>query len=128
MPLGAVGVGLTIILPSAYVGLDTEAVQPRPRMRIISAGAFHNLVLWLFLAAVATARLSEAVWPLLGYRDVRAYGRVVLRVDEVGGSTTLYGMLDDLTSASVISLATANVCTGTAFSAVRALASRRGGV
>ena len=84
--LSSAGVGLTVLLPSAFVAFptgETEALPHRPRLRIITAGAFHNIAFWLFLGAVAWARIWDAVWPLVGYRDVRAYGRVVVSVDEV---------------------------------------------
>ncbi|KAI0755061.1 peptidase family M50-domain-containing protein [Daedaleopsis nitida] len=85
VPLGSVGLGLTVILPSAFVALpagETESLAPRPRARIISAGAFHNLALWVVLAGAASVHISDYVWPVLGYRDVSAYGRVVVGVDE----------------------------------------------
>ena len=79
--------GLTVILPSAFVAFpagETDALPPRSRTRIISAGAFHNLVFFVLLSALAATHISDFVWPILGYRDVSAYGRVVVRVDDVG--------------------------------------------
>ena len=52
-------------------------------MRIISAGAFHNLVLWLVLASASWLGVGTLFWSCLGYQDVSAYGRVVLAVEEV---------------------------------------------
>ncbi|KAI0712062.1 hypothetical protein C8Q76DRAFT_768815 [Earliella scabrosa] len=83
--LSSVGLGLTVILPSAFVAFptgETEALPPRPRTRIIAAGAFHNLFFWACLAITASVRVSTFIWPLLGYRDVSAYGQVVVSVDE----------------------------------------------
>ena len=91
--LSAAGLGLTVILPSAFVALpagETESLSTRSRTRIISAGAFHNLVFWMLLAVLAWTRVSDAVWPVLGYRDVSAYGRVVVRVDKVRKVSFLY--------------------------------------
>ncbi len=86
VPLTSTGLGFTVLLPSAFVSFpveQTDALPPRARVRIISAGAFHNLIFWLFLAATTWASVSEIVWPLLGYKDVSAYGRVVVHIDEV---------------------------------------------
>ncbi|KAI0770208.1 hypothetical protein C8Q74DRAFT_1274160 [Fomes fomentarius] len=83
--LSSVGVGFTVILPSAFVAFpagETEILHPRPRTRIISAGAFHNLVFWGCLVVVTSLPVSHLIWPVLGYRDVSAYGRVVMDVDE----------------------------------------------
>lgn len=86
LPLTSAGVGLTVILPSAFVAFpsdETEALPPRSRARLISAGAFHNLVFWLTLGFAARLGTSALVWPVLGYRDVSQYGRVVVGVDDV---------------------------------------------
>ncbi|KAL1939309.1 hypothetical protein VTO73DRAFT_10112 [Trametes versicolor] len=93
LPLTSAGVGLTVILPSAFVAFpsdETEALSPRSRARLISAGAFHNLVFWLALGFAARLGTSALVWPVLGYRDVSQYGRVVVGVDDM---SPLYGHL-----------------------------------
>ncbi|KAI0666366.1 hypothetical protein C8Q78DRAFT_984221 [Trametes maxima] len=93
LPLTSAGLGLTILLPSAFVAFpseDTEALPPRSRTRLVSAGAFHNLVFWLALCAAARVHTSDLVWPVFGYRDVSQYGRVVVGVDE---HSPLYGHL-----------------------------------
>ncbi|KAM5543784.1 hypothetical protein V8D89_002401 [Ganoderma adspersum] len=93
LPLTSAGLGFTVLLPSAFVSFpaeQTESLPPRARIRIISAGAFHNLIFWLFLAATTWASVSEIVWPLLGYQDVSAYGRVVVHIDE---GSPLHGYL-----------------------------------
>ena len=74
------------MLPSAFVAFpagEVESLPTRARTRIISAGAFHNLVFWAVLSALARTHLSDAAWPILGYRDVGTYGRVVVSVEEV---------------------------------------------
>ncbi|KAI1787204.1 hypothetical protein LXA43DRAFT_975386 [Ganoderma leucocontextum] len=93
VPLTSAGLGFTILLPSAFVAFPvelTDSLPPRARVRIISAGAFHNLFFWLLLAAATWASISEVAWPLLGYQDVSAYGRVVVHIDE---GSPLYGYL-----------------------------------
>ncbi|KAI0354020.1 hypothetical protein OH77DRAFT_1426424 [Trametes cingulata] len=85
LPLTSAGLGFTIILPSAFVAFpteETESLPPRSRVRLISAGAFHNIMFWLALGALAWLRSSDLVWPALGYRNVSRYGRVVVAVDE----------------------------------------------
>ncbi|KAI9068996.1 hypothetical protein FKP32DRAFT_1671751 [Trametes sanguinea] len=93
IPLTSAGLGLTVILPSAFVAFpaeETESLPPRSRIRLISAGAFHNLAFWLVLGLAAWLRTSVIVWPMLGYRDVSQYGRAVVDVDE---HSPLYGHL-----------------------------------
>ncbi|KAI0368501.1 hypothetical protein BV20DRAFT_1022387 [Pilatotrama ljubarskyi] len=93
IPLTSAGLGLTLILPSAFVAFpteETESLPPRSRARLISAGAFHNLLFWLALGAAAWLPTSELAWPLLGYRDVSQYGRAVLAVDQ---GSPLYGYI-----------------------------------
>ncbi|KAI0635430.1 hypothetical protein C8Q77DRAFT_1108050 [Trametes polyzona] len=93
VPLTSAGLGLTVILPSAFVAFPTEETESLPlrsRTRLISAGAFHNLMFWLVLSAAAWLGTSALVWPVLGYRDVGQYGRVVVGVDEM---SPLYGHL-----------------------------------
>ena len=86
IPLSSAGLGITVILPSAFVAFpagETDSLPTRARTRIISAGAFHNLLLWAFLSFLAWMPISDVVWPVLGYRNVRGYGRVVVGVDVV---------------------------------------------
>ncbi|KAI8973161.1 hypothetical protein BD414DRAFT_468867 [Trametes punicea] len=85
VPLASAGLGLTVILPSAFVAFpseETDSLPRRSRVRLISAGAFHNLMLWLAFGVAASIRTHELVWPILGYHDVSAYGRAVVKVDE----------------------------------------------
>ncbi|OSD07677.1 hypothetical protein PYCCODRAFT_1401627 [Trametes coccinea BRFM310] len=93
IPLTSAGLGLTVIIPSAFVAFpaeETESLPARSRIRLISAGAFHNLAFWLVLGFAAWLRTSDIVWPVLGYRDVSQYGRAVVYVDE---HSPLYGHL-----------------------------------
>ncbi|EKM53148.1 uncharacterized protein PHACADRAFT_210853 [Phanerochaete carnosa HHB-10118-sp] len=85
LPLLAVGASLVVLLPSAHVALPSAGLAglaPSARLRVISAGAFHNLVLWLALTSVSWLGFGTLVWSCLGYRDVSAYGRVVVAVEE----------------------------------------------
>ncbi|TBU34171.1 hypothetical protein BD311DRAFT_651235 [Dichomitus squalens] len=89
--LRSAGLGFTFILPSAFVSFsagETESLSPRSRLRLISAGAYHNLLFWLFLSGIAWTNVSHYVWTVLGYQDVSAYGQVVVHIDE---NSPLYG-------------------------------------
>ncbi|KAI0772391.1 hypothetical protein BD413DRAFT_612553 [Trametes elegans] len=91
LPLTSAGLSLTVLLPSAFVAFPTDetaALPARARARLAAAGAFHNLAFWLVLGVAAALRTSAFVWPMLGYRDVSSYGRVVVAVDE---DSPLYG-------------------------------------
>lgn len=74
-----------MILPSAFVALSSYTLQrlrPLGRLRIISAGAFHNLFAWgtLFLlgwTGIASALLS------VGYQNTSKQGVVAISIDDV---------------------------------------------
>lgn len=75
-----------MIVPSAFVALPSAPVQvlsPRARLRIISAGSFHNLLLWLLLFSCSWLGLDRSTWTILGYENIAHYGKVVIAVDEV---------------------------------------------
>lgn len=78
----SVGLSVTVIVPSAFVALSQGALRELSapaRLRIASAGAFHNLLLFLLFSALARTPLLS----LPGYRDVSAWGRVVSRIQPV---------------------------------------------
>jgi len=84
VPLLSVGASLTVIFPSAFVALSsaaTQALSPVARLRVTSSGAFHNLMLWLVLTAAVRLGVGTALWSLLGYTDISAWGRVVIGVE-----------------------------------------------
>ena len=86
VPLSSIGASLHIIIPSAFVALPVspvQALQPFARLRIISAGAFHNLVFWILLVVTAWLRIEHFAWTTMGYQDVGSFGRVVTAVEEV---------------------------------------------
>ncbi|KAI0325561.1 hypothetical protein GY45DRAFT_1330103 [Cubamyces sp. BRFM 1775] len=93
VPLTLAGLGFTVILPSAFVAFpsdETETLPLRARIRLISAGAFHNLMFWLALGFASWLGTSHFVWATLGYHDISPYGRVVVGVDQ---DSPLYGHL-----------------------------------
>ena len=85
IPILSAGASITIIFPAAFVTLPTtalDALAPRARARIVAAGPFHNLLLWLLLASAARSGLDSALWSF-GYKDVSSMGRAVINVDTV---------------------------------------------
>ncbi|EMD32425.1 hypothetical protein CERSUDRAFT_99509 [Gelatoporia subvermispora B] len=91
VPLLSTGASLTLLLPSAFVALPASATRALPapaRLRLIAAGAFHNLLLYLFLVALAHLGLGAALWGAAGYTDVARFGRVVTRVAELSPLAT----------------------------------------
>jgi S2P endopeptidase len=51
-------------------------------MRIIAAGPFHNVVFWSLLIGAGWTGIGR-IWSVVGYRDISAFGRVVVGVAEV---------------------------------------------
>ena len=84
----SVGLSVTIVFPSAFVALSQGALRELPapaRLRIASAGAFHNLLLYLLFSVLARMPLPS----VLGYRDVSSWGRVISRIQPVSISASL---------------------------------------
>ena len=82
VPVMSVGLSITVVFPSAFVALSQGALRELSapaRLRVASAGAFHNLLLYLLFSVLARAPLLS----VLGYRDVSAWGRVVSRIQPV---------------------------------------------
>ena len=80
------GVSFTICIPIAFVSFSVaglKTLMPSARSRIIAAGPFHNLVLWVFLALVT--RFGHFSLPsfLSGYQHISDVGQVVISVDAV---------------------------------------------
>ncbi|KAF8602739.1 hypothetical protein BDV93DRAFT_557216 [Ceratobasidium sp. AG-I] len=62
VPVLSVGLGLTVCLPSAFVSLGSAAfdrLSSLSRMRIATAGAYHNIVLWLLIAFLGWSGLGQ---------------------------------------------------------------------
>ena len=80
----SVGASFTVVLPSAFVSLSSSLgrLPPVGRMRVISAGAWHNLVFWALVYASTTVRIGR-VWNYLGWEDESSVGLSVIGVDEV---------------------------------------------
>ncbi|KAH8109491.1 hypothetical protein DFH11DRAFT_1627687 [Phellopilus nigrolimitatus] len=83
LPLHAIGASITIVLPSAFVSLSPslKSLPAVSRLRIVAAGAWHNLLLWglIYLASIAGA---GSLWSAIGWSDVQASGLVVLGIEE----------------------------------------------
>lgn len=79
VPILSVGFSITVFLPSAFVILPSAALNrlnKKQKARIISAGAWHNLLFWLFIILLNNAIL----W--VGYRNVGSFGRAVASVEQ----------------------------------------------
>ncbi|KAF9465401.1 hypothetical protein BDZ94DRAFT_1320225 [Collybia nuda] len=83
LPILSAGAAFTLIMPSAFVTFPTTALEvlpPRSRARIVSAGPFHNILLWIALILVQSLGIGELFWSV-GYKDMSHMGRVVVKVD-----------------------------------------------
>lgn len=78
------GASLTLILPTAHVAISTplfSALPALPKMRIVSAGAFHNLVMWVVLLGLRKSGLGDVGWKV--WWEGVSEGPVVWGVDQV---------------------------------------------
>ncbi|KAG8900882.1 hypothetical protein FRB99_005691 [Tulasnella sp. 403] len=91
IPILAAGVSVVLAIPTAYVAFpstfDTQSSTSsnRAKLRIASAGAWHNLLLWLVIACVTYSRIldGDMFWTLGGYgayEDVSSKGLVVVSI------------------------------------------------
>jgi S2P endopeptidase len=82
----SVGVSLTLVIPAAFVALDSNAMRlarQSDQLRIIAAGAWHNLLLYGACSTAAWLDVYDGIYSLLGYRDVSSLGLVVVGLEEV---------------------------------------------
>ncbi|KAJ3855605.1 hypothetical protein EV368DRAFT_79487 [Lentinula lateritia] len=92
VPITSLGMSLTLVLPSAFVSFPTgflSSLDVISRARIIAAGPWHNLVLWVFLAVLGRTadRVERAtdvgnILVSLGWEDMSNVGRVVVGLDD----------------------------------------------
>ncbi|KAH7340106.1 hypothetical protein B0J17DRAFT_649938, partial [Rhizoctonia solani] len=93
VPIHSVGLGLLVCLPSAFVSLGSSAfdrLPPVPRMRIATAGAYHNIVLWIIIGMLGWFGISEFMnqgwtgWgtPLGPYKPVDDLGVAIGSVEQ----------------------------------------------
>ncbi|CAL1710715.1 unnamed protein product [Somion occarium] len=84
IPILSCGLTLTLIVPAAFVSLPSHAVKrcsPRSRLRIISSGPFHNLVLWAAIALWTVLGIDRIFWSLAGYQYVGHFGRAIVNIN-----------------------------------------------
>ncbi|THH07642.1 hypothetical protein EW145_g3246 [Phellinidium pouzarii] len=83
LPLHAIGASVTLVLPSAFVSLSPSlnTLSSSARLRIIAAGAWHNLFIFclIYLASVAGA---GSFWLAAGWTDIGKTGLVVTGLEE----------------------------------------------
>jgi S2P endopeptidase len=92
IPMVDVGASFTICIPAAFVTFpvaDLKTLVPQARSRIIAAGPFHNLVLWVFLALVTHLGLFSWAAFISGYRQISDVGQVIISVDVVSRFSSL---------------------------------------
>ncbi|KAJ3812538.1 hypothetical protein F5876DRAFT_74746 [Lentinula aff. lateritia] len=92
VPITSLGMSLTLVLPSAFVSFPSgflSSLDVISRARIIAAGPWHNLVLWVFLAVLGRTadRVERAtdvgnILVSLGWEDMSNVGRVVVGLDD----------------------------------------------
>ncbi|KAL5483502.1 hypothetical protein ACEPAI_8734 [Sanghuangporus weigelae] len=83
LPVHSVGASLTVILPSAFVVFASpmDTLSTVGRLRVISSGAWHNLVLWALLYFVSLSNI-KSTWTIFGWQNVSDLGVVVHGVEE----------------------------------------------
>ncbi len=89
LPLSACGASLVACVPAAFVSFPDTAVRslpPRARSRVIAAGPFHNLVLWVALLLAVRVGLPHGIAAITGVPQRRgrreSYRRCGLRKPE----------------------------------------------
>ncbi|EJT96560.1 hypothetical protein DACRYDRAFT_120048 [Dacryopinax primogenitus] len=89
-PLHSVGLALHVIVPTAFVSLkEKPSTTPSANLRLASAGALHNIFLWIAFYALAHSGLGRLATPI-GWTDVSSLGKVVLGFNE---ATSLDGYM-----------------------------------
>jgi S2P endopeptidase len=82
----SIGVSLILVLPAAFVALDESSVNSRrnvERLRIVAAGAFHNIACYIILLGCVWLGLGSVALTFLGYNDTSQLGLAVLSVERV---------------------------------------------
>ena len=82
--LHSVGASITAILPSAFVSLSPSLSSSAAavKLRVIAAGAWHNLVLCFLIWLSYYANLERA-WSMVGWKNMSDSGVIVLGVESV---------------------------------------------
>ncbi|GJJ12997.1 hypothetical protein Clacol_007246 [Clathrus columnatus] len=84
IPVTRWGYNLFAVIPTAFVEIIPPKDQlPNSRLRIASAGVFHNLMTVLLLFLLSSLQMGRFVLPLLGYKTLGS-GMKVIDVAEVG--------------------------------------------
>jgi S2P endopeptidase len=78
------GFAIHLFIPSAFVSLSANSLaslRQFPRIRIATAGALHNIGLWIFVTCFILRIDGSTFWNILGWQDVSKQGVVVRSVD-----------------------------------------------
>ncbi|KAF9071599.1 hypothetical protein BDP27DRAFT_1322026 [Rhodocollybia butyracea] len=107
VPLRSSGVSLTLVMPSAFVSFASasmHALEPMAKARIISAGPWHNLVLWACFLALGKTGLGTAILSL-GWKDLSMDGRIVIALDDDSPLNSVLSVGSIITALDDVSLA-----------------------
>ena len=87
--LDSIGFALTLFIPSAFVALSPTSADndSSARLRVIAAGAWHNLMTWIVLYFL-TASGVKGLWTLVGYDDISWRGVAVTGIESVSDQGT----------------------------------------
>jgi len=90
IPLISWGYALILAIPAAFVELSTpeRELSPRTRIRIASAGSYHNLLTLGIVYLCSASGLHKTMWSILGYFDINR-GVVIYGVKNVSLSLNL---------------------------------------
>jgi S2P endopeptidase len=88
----SVGASFVVALPAAFVALDAHSLSTRSnvkQLRVITAGAFHNVISYAVLVLCASSGVGSFMMTILGYTDTSQSGVVVVDVESVSDVTVL---------------------------------------
>lgn len=87
-----------MVLPAAFVALDSEdmlSATAETRLRVIAAGAFHNLLTFLVLVLCSRSAFGNNLLSILGYADISQIGVAVVSLEAASASHNLLVMSAD---------------------------------
>ena len=86
MPINYAGIFLYFLYPGAFVSFSDQyfaKCSPVKKLRILCAGVWHNIVVFLFGMFILNSGLITLSMSLTGYRLVEGIGVSVVGVEEV---------------------------------------------
>ena len=86
VPIDYAGLFLYFFYPGAFVSFSDQhfsKCSPIKKLRILCAGVWHNIVLFLFGILILNSGLATLLMTLTGYRSVEGTGVSIIGVEEV---------------------------------------------